>query len=134
MTRTLTILFIFNFTILFGQSNTNSRVLTENPALNKLFAGFENKSSKEILDTLFATRKRLPDGQYFTYWDKLKKVKEFDFTLQNGNVNGIFHHWNQNGILSAIGTYRQDSLWTFKKEYFFTNIAPSSSSPGPGTS
>jgi YD repeat-containing protein len=121
MTRILTILFSLVLSVSFGQTNTNYRVETENPELNKLFAGLENKSNNEILDTLFASRQKLPNGQYFTYWDKDKKIKEFAFNLKSGKVHGLFQCWNQNDILTTIGSYYLDSNWTFKKEYFLND-------------
>jgi hypothetical protein len=121
MRQILTITFLLYLSNTFGQNTTNYSIRTENPDLNKLFALLEIKNNSESLDSLFAIRKKLSDGQYFTFWDKQKKIKEFEFYLENGNVNGPFRHWNKNGILTTIGTYYFDSLWTFKKDYFLTS-------------
>lgn len=60
----------------------------------------------------------LPDGQYRVFYDNDTSRLQYLFHLKNNNVNGFFLSYYQNGKWACIGTYENDSLWTFRNHSF----------------
>lgn len=102
----------------WGQYNHDYRVGTRNPQLDKLNASFEKVVFSRDIDSLFAVRYKTPGGEKIIYWDSLKQKPHFRFSIQNGAIHGPFYCYNPNGILTTVGNYYNDSLWTFRNGYF----------------
>lgn len=107
---------ILNFC--FGQYNHDFRTLTRNSELDKLHHSFERVVFSNEIDSLFKIREQLKDGEKIIYWDSLKQKPHFRFETMNGKLSGPFYCYNVNGILTTVGNYYNDSLWTFRKGYF----------------
>jgi hypothetical protein len=118
MRTRLTILFTFTLVYCFGQYNHDFRVGTRNAQLDKLHASFERVIFSSEIDTMFMNRVSISDGEKIVYWDSLKQRPHFRFETVNGNIHGPFYCYNVNGILTTVGNYYNDSLWTFRNGYF----------------
>lgn len=114
----ITIILSISFTYCFGQYNHDFRVETRNPGLDKIHNSFERVVVPEEIDSLFLNRYNLKNGEKIIYWDSLKTTPHFRFETINGHVNGAFYCYNINGILTTVGNYSNDSLWTFRNGYF----------------
>ncbi len=65
------------------------------------------------LDTL-AIPHGLPDGKWKIFWDGDSLRTHYVFYLRNNNVTGFFQEYDYRGNWCARGTYKDDSLWTFR--------------------
>ncbi len=66
---------------------------------------------------------KLPNGTWKVYFDNDTSRLHYLFNLNDNKVNGFFMSYYSNGKWAAIGTYKDDSLWTFitdKYEVFDT--------------
>ena len=72
----------------------------------------------EKCDSLFSKKESLKDGEYNIYYDNDEKHLAISFNITDGNVNGHFRDWDTYGLLTTIGYYHQDSLWTFRNGSF----------------
>lgn len=111
--------------ILFWTSNSYCQInstlngeMSQNKELLKMEQSTVDTNIDESIDSLYKIRKSLPDGLYRGYWDLNKKIRQVEFSIDKGKVNGLFRYWNSNGVLITIGTYLNDSLWTFKTNFF----------------
>lgn len=102
----------------YGQYNQDYRVQNLNPHLISLYASFEKTGFSDEVDSLFLNRFQILDGCRIVYWHADKKIPRYKFNILDGNINGPFYCWNENGILTTVGSYREDSLWTFRDGYF----------------
>jgi len=114
----LTLLFTFIIKITWGQYNQDYRVGTRNPQLDKLNSSFEKVVISKDVDSLFSFRHKLADGEKIIYWDSLRQRPHIIIYTKSGFINGPFYCYNFNGILTTVGNYYNDSLWTFMNGYF----------------
>lgn len=114
----LIIICILSLTKCFGQYNHDYRVETRNSQLDTLYTFLENASFSPDLDSLFINRLTILDGEKIVYWDSLEQNPHFRFKTKNGNIHGPFYCYNINGILTTVGNYYNDSLWSFRNGYF----------------
>lgn len=70
---------------------------------------------KHQYDSLFYIKNSLKDSTIKLYYDKEKKNIALIFNIENGKINGLFREYDQLGYFSQIGTFNNDSLWTFYK-------------------
>src|SRR5687767_14172743 len=70
------------------------------------------------LDTL-SIPKGLPNGKWKMFFDHDTARPQYIFHLKNNKVNGFFISYYPGGSWSSMGTYVNDSLWTFRFEDSF---------------
>lgn len=114
----LTSLFLLKVLICLCQVNTRYRSDIENPELDKRVNAFEIQNIPNELDSLYEIRNSINDGEITLFWSHNKAIPNFKFSVKNGNVNGPFYCWNRYGILTTVGNYSNDSIWSFRKGYF----------------
>jgi len=114
----LTIFLTVILNVCFGQYNHDFRSTTRNVGLDKLNNSFEKVVIPEEVDSLFLVRKKLANGETIIYWDNLKQKPHFRFEIKDGKIDGSFYCYNVNGILTTVGNYYNDSLWSFRNGYF----------------
>ncbi|MFA6517956.1 MAG: hypothetical protein WCU83_12560 [Bacteroidia bacterium] len=117
----LTFIFTFIINITWGQYNHDYRTSTRNPELDNLMASYERQEFSKEIDSLYLIRSELADGEKIVYWDKNTQIPHFRFYITNGSISGPFYCYNPNGILTTVGNYYNDSLWSFAKGYFILN-------------
>ena len=117
----LTLFFTFIINITWGQYNNDYRTSTRNPELDTLMASYERQEFSKDIDSLYSIRLKLTDGEKIIYWNTNKRIPHFRFYTTNGSINGSFYCYNPNGILTTVGNYYYDSLWSFPKGYFILN-------------
>jgi hypothetical protein len=66
----------------------------------------------------FNINRKLPDGQYRNFYNNDTTKLHYLFNLSNNKVTGFFLSYHENGKRASIGTYHNDSLWTFRKDNF----------------
>lgn len=86
-------------------------------------ATFAQKFEKRINETdtfytlpltiLEENKGMLPDGKWKVYFDTLPDQVRYIFNVKEGNVDGFFYCFYDNGQWQRIGNYKVDSLWTF---------------------
>lgn len=106
--KRLTFLLIFIPTILFGQQ------------FNKIISATDTFYVLTSLDTSIIP-KGLPDGKWKVFFENDTSRPEYIFYLQNNKVNGFFMSYNLRGDWATIGSYQDDSLWTFRTDKFGGN-------------
>ena len=106
MRKLINLFFIITHFISIGQTDPLS------------YYGKFNESLFEKHDSLFSKKDSLKDGEYNIYYDNSKKHIAIRLNIVDGNAHGLFRHWDTYGLLTAIGNYYQDSLWTFRHDYF----------------
>ena len=79
---------------------------------NTVNSNFSFGASK--IDSLFFNKKNLETGEYIIYNDTIDTIPIFRLFIKDGNIDGVYCYF-KNGFLSEIGSYKNDSLWTFKK-------------------
>lgn len=72
------------------------------------------------LDSLYENRTSLKTGEYVIFNDTIDTIPIFRIFISEGNINGVFCFY-RNGFLHDIGSYKDDSLWTFRT-YMTENI------------
>jgi antitoxin component YwqK of YwqJK toxin-antitoxin module len=81
------------------------------------------KEFKTSLDTFYALDsvdlitipEGLPNGRWKVFFNSDTSRLRYQFNLVDNKVTGCFREYNQYGNLLSIGTYFNDSLWTFRK-------------------
>jgi antitoxin component YwqK of YwqJK toxin-antitoxin module len=72
------------------------------------------------IDTL-TIPKGLPDGKWKVHFDNDTTKPQYIFHLKDNHINGFFMSYYSNGSWAAIGSYKDDSLWTFRTDKFGGN-------------
>ena len=80
-----------------------------------------------VLNSLDSTNrpKTLPNGRYKVFYDNNTTKLKYIFNVRNNNVDGFFKRINVDGSFNKIGTYKDDSLWTFLNEKIIQDKANS---------
>ncbi len=69
------------------------------------------------IDTL-TIPKGLPDGKWKVLFDNDTTRPQYIFQLKENKINGVFMSYHSNGSWASIGSYSDDSLWTFRTNLF----------------
>jgi antitoxin component YwqK of YwqJK toxin-antitoxin module len=65
--------------------------------------------------------KGLPDGKWKVFFENDTSKPEYIFFLKDNKVNGYFMSFYPSGYWETRGSYKDDSLWTFRTDEFGGN-------------
>jgi len=97
----------------FGQLISDVSVFQKNIIQKPLPVDSDFGFHLSDLDSLFENRISLRNGEYIIYNDTIETSPIFRLFITDGNINGVFCFY-KNGFLNEIGSYKDDSLWTFR--------------------
>jgi hypothetical protein len=106
--RNLTIILLIFPALLFGQQ------------FEKVISPIDTFFVLNHLDSL-AVPKGLPDGRWKIFYNNDTSRVKFIFYLKNNKVSGPFNSFWDNGSIAAMGTLKDDSLWTFRNHLWIND-------------
>lgn len=99
----------------FGQLIYDVKFFQKNIINNADSVYLDSKFNITNIDSIYLNRKHLSNGEYVIFNDSNVSLPVFRINLNSGNIDGTFCQYNREGFLETIGSYKNDSLWTFRK-------------------